>query len=394
MGLEQIKRVIVIVLDGVGVGEAPDASDYGDSGSNSVGNTARKLGGLALPNMQKLGFGNIIPIEGVAPTDARGVAWGKLTPKSAGKDSVTGHWELMGVHLAQAFPTYPHGFPDDIVQRIEQATGVEFIGNVVASGTVIIQELGAEHVRTGKPILYTSADSVFQIAAHEEVIPVDDLYAICETARTLLTGMHNVGRVIARPFVGSEADGFTRTENRHDYAVTPPTQSVLDSLLAADKEVIAVGKIKDLFGGRGISKHYHAKTNQDSLEQLEVALQAQSEGIIFANLVEFDQTYGHRNNYAGYANALAEFDAYLPTLQTQMTDSDLMIISADHGVDPTTDSTDHSREYVPLLVYSPVLMQGVDLGTRASLADVGATIATLLDLPAPPIGTSFAEALA
>lgn len=387
--INEIKRAIVIVLDGIGVGEAPDANAYGDEGSNSVGNTAQKIGGLAVPNMQKLGFGNIIPIEGVPETqDVRG-AWGKLQPKSAGKDSVTGHWELMGIYLEHPFPTYPNGFPDDIVQKIEEATGVTFIGNVVASGTIIVQEMGAEHVRTGNPILYTSADSVFQIAAHEEVIPLERLYEICEIARGILVGEHGVGRVIARPFIGNEADGFTRTKNRHDYSITTPSPSIIDSLAENGKTVASVGKIYDLFGGQNISAQYPAKTNLDSLQQLEKALDEVDEGLIFVNLVEFDQNFGHRNNYEGYANAIREFDAYLPKIMAHLNDDDLVFISADHGVDPTTDSTDHSREYVPLLVFGGGMDKAVNLGTRATLADVGATIAEIFDVETPQIGSSF-----
>lgn len=387
--INKIKRAIVIVLDGVGVGEAPDASAYGDEGSNSVGNTAQKIGGLTIPTMQSLGFGNIIPIKGVAEVDDVQGAWGKLQPKSAGKDSVTGHWELMGIYLERPFPTYPNGFPDDAVKAVEEATGVEFIGNVVASGTVIVQEMGAEHVRTGKPILYTSADSVFQIAAHEEVIPLERLYEICEIARVVLVGEHGVGRVIARPFVGNESDGFTRTKNRHDYSITTPNASLIDNLADNDKTVTAVGKIYDLFGGQNIAEYYPAKTNMDSLEQLEKALAEIDEGLIFVNLVEFDQNFGHRNNYEGYANAIREFDTYFPKIMSQLNEDDIVFISADHGVDPTTDSTDHSREYVPLLVFGGGIDKPVNLGTRSSLADVGATIAEIFDVETPQIGSSF-----
>ncbi|MEM9952697.1 MAG: phosphopentomutase [Chloroflexota bacterium] len=386
--LNNIERVVVIVLDGLGVGEAPDADKYGDAGSNSVGNTAQKIGGLTVPNMEALGFGNIIPIEGVAPSENVQGAWGKLQPKSAGKDSVTGHWELMGIHLEKPFPTYPNGFPNDIVKQVEDATGVTFIGNVVASGTVIIQELGAEHVRTGNPILYTSADSVFQIAAHEGVIPIERQYEICEIAREILVGEHGVGRVIARPFVGNAEDGFTRTTNRHDYSIAPP-QSAIDLLVEAGHDVTAVGKIKDLFAGRNITHYYPAKTNMDSLQQLEKALDERQGGLIFVNLVEFDQVFGHRNNYEGYANAIREFDAYLPTIQAKLTEHDLIFIVADHGVDPTTDSTDHSREYVPLLVFGDRIERPIHLGTRLSFADVGATIADIYGVESPEIGTSF-----
>ena len=391
--VNEIKRAIVIVLDGLGVGEAPDASAYGDEGSNSVGNTAKKIGGLEVPTMQSLGFGNIIPIEGVAEVDNVQGAWGKLQPKSAGKDSVTGHWELMGIYLERPFPTYPNGFPDDVVQAVEEATGVKFIGNIVASGTVIVQEMGAEHVRTGKPILYTSTDSVFQIAAHEEVIPLERLYEICEIAREVLVGEHGVGRVIARPFVGNESEGFTRTKNRHDYSITTPNASLIDNLADNDKTVTAVGKIYDLFGGQNIAEYYPAKSNMDSLEQLEKALTEVKEGLIFVNLVEFDQNFGHRNNYEGYANAIREFDAYLPKIMNQLNEDDIVFISADHGVDPTTDSTDHSREYVPLLVFGGGIDKPINLGTRSSLADVGATIADIFDVETPQIGSSFLELL-
>lgn len=387
--VNDIKRAIVIVLDGVGVGEAPDASAYGDGGSNSVGNTAKKIGGLSVPTMQSLGFGNIIPIDGVAEVaDVHG-AWGKLQPKSAGKDSVTGHWELMGIYLERPFPTYPNGFPDDAIKAVEEATGVKFIGNVVASGTVIVQEMGAEHVRTGNPILYTSADSVFQIAAHEDVISLARLYEICEIARKVLVGEHGVGRVIARPFIGNETDGFTRTKNRHDYSITTPNASLIDNLAEHDKTVAAVGKIYDLFGGQNIAVYYPAKTNMDSLEQLEKALAEVDEGLIFVNLVEFDQNFGHRNNYEGYANAIREFDAYFPKIMRQLNADDIVFISADHGVDPTTDSTDHSREYVPLLVFGAGIDTSINLGTRSSLADVGATIAEIFDVEMPQIGSSF-----
>ncbi|MGJ3237172.1 MAG: phosphopentomutase [Anaerolineae bacterium] len=390
---DQIERVIVIVLDGVGVGEAPDADQYGDQGSNSVANTAEKLGGLDVPNLQQLGFGNIIPITGVDEQPDAPSAWGKLQPKSAGKDSVTGHWELMGVYLEKPFPTYPQGFPPAVVRQVEQAAGVQFIGNVVASGTVIIEELGAQHMKSGHPILYTSADSVFQIAAHEDIIPLERLYEICEIARETLTGEHGVGRVIARPFVGDPEQGFTRTSNRHDYSITPPTDSVIDALAQNGHPVIAVGKIQDLFGGRNIHHYYPAKTNQDSLQQLEQALNAHEQGFIFVNLVEFDQVFGHRNNYEGYAQALHDFDTYLPHIQAQLNPSDLVFIVADHGVDPTTPSTDHSREYAPLLVFGGGIAGGVDLGTRATYADVGATIARIFDVPTPTIGASFLEAL-
>ncbi|MFN8373206.1 MAG: phosphopentomutase [Anaerolineae bacterium] len=384
-----IKRVIVIVLDGVGIGEAPDAKQYGDEGSNSIANTAKAVGGLHVPNMGELGLGNITPIEGVPPTTAKG-AFGKLQPMSAGKDSVTGHWELMGIRLKQAFPTYPNGFPPEVISEFIKRTGKPgVLGNKAASGTEIIEEFGAEHMQSGKPIVYTSADSVFQIAAHEEIIPVPELYRMCEIAREMLVGEHGVGRVIARPFIGTPGN-FKRTERRHDYPLMPTQQTMMDKLVAAHKDVYAVGKIDDLFGGRGISKTAHSASNQQALKDfIEKFLPLSFEGLLFVNLIEFDMIYGHRNDAAGYAGALQAFDHRLPEIQALMHEDDIAIISADHGVDPTTPSTDHSREYVPLLVFGKPVRANVNLGTRKTFSDVGATIAEIFSLEKPEFGDSF-----
>ncbi len=383
-----IKRVITIVLDGVGAGEAPDAADYGDVGSNSLGNTARAVGGLKLPNMERLGFGHITPMVGVEPVANPQGGYGKMRPISAGKDSVTGHWELMGVSLTEPFPLYPNGFPPDVLAEFKRLTGLDVLGNKPASGTEIIKDLGVEHMRTGTPIVYTSGDSVFQIAAHEEVIPLERLYEICALSREMLRGKHAVGRVIARPFLGSEPANFKRTLNRRDYPLTPPETTMMDRLAAAGKQVYGTGKIDDLFGGRGLTGTKHSEDNKSAVQGLLEYLDEDFEGLIFSNLIEFDMVYGHRNDPRGYAGALEAFDAALETIQAKMRPGDLGIIVADHGVDPTTQSTDHSREYIPLLVFGPQV-RGVDLGIRATFADVAATLAEVFGVEPPKVGTSF-----
>ena len=388
-----IKRVVLIVLDGVGIGEAPDAKDYGDEGSNSIGNTARAVGGLNLPNMGKIGIGNVIDIQGVPPESQPIGGYGKLTPKSSGKDTISGHWELMGICLLDPFPTYPNGFPNEIIDEFVRVSGRSgVLGNKHASGTEIIQELGEEHIRTGKPIVYTSADSVFQIAAHEDVIPIEELYKLSENAREILTGKHAVGRVIARPFVGDRAGEFARTERRKDFARIPETPTVMDKLVAAGKDVYSVGKVDDIFGNRGITKKNHTGNNKDSLLAIRELLIEDFEGRLFANLIEFDMVYGHRNDPQGYAGALEFFDQSIPHVKDKMKPSDVVIVTADHGVDPTTPSTDHSREYVPLLVFGDDV-KGVNLGTRETFSDVGATIAEIFSLEPPLLGTSFLKEL-
>jgi phosphopentomutase len=368
-------RVVWIVLDSVGIGEMPDAAAYGDSGSDTLGNIARRRR-LNLPNLRALGLGNIKPLNGIDPAACPLGAYGRCALASPGKDTTTGHWEMAGIHLERPFPLFPNGFPRDIMDEFERRIGRSTLGNRAASGTEIIQELGEEHIRTGSPIVYTSADSVFQVAAHEDVIPVWELYKICETAREILRGPYEVGRVIARPFIGSPG-AFTRTPNRHDYAVAPPRGMLLDQLEEKGVPVHSVGKIVDIFLGRGITDSDKTKNNADGMQKTLEAMAGQTEGLIFTNLVDFDTLYGHRNDVEGYARALEEVDAWIPHLKAALAEGDLVIITADHGCDPTTPSTDHSREYVPLLVFGPQVRPGVDLGVRATLADVGQTVAAV-----------------
>lgn len=385
-------RAILVILDGVGIGEAADSASYGDAGSNSLVHTADAVGGLVLPHMGNLGLGNLGCIAGVAPTDETLGAYGVLEPASNGKDSTTGHWELMGVLTDHPFPTYPNGFPPEIIKEFENRIGRKTLGNVVASGTDIIQQLGTEHIQTACPIVYTSADSVFQIAAHEDVIPLDQLYNICEEARRMLAGDHNVGRVIARPFVGKEGD-FERTSHRHDYSVMPP-KTVLDYIAEAGGEVIGIGKIKDLFAGRGISESIPTTSNTEGIRILLEKIGEQAGSLIFINLLDFDQMYGHRNDARGYAAALQAFDEALPSLMQAMHEGDLLFITADHGNDPTTPSTDHSRECVPVLVYGPGFAGSVNLGRRQCFSDVGQTIAEHLGITMPDLaGKSFYQQL-
>ena len=380
-----VRRVVWIVLDSVGIGAMPDASAYGDAGSNTLGNLAR-VRPLRLPYLSRLGLANIEPLAGLARSDRPGAAFGKCALASPGKDTTTGHWEMAGIILPSPFPTYPAGFPPEVLVPFEQAIGRKCLGNKAASGTEIIQELGAEHVRTGFPIVYTSADSVFQIAAHESVIPLPELYAMCEKAREILRGPHEVGRVIARPFTG-EPPHFVRTPNRRDYATPPPEGMLLDQLAASDVPVYAIGKISDIFLGRGITTSEKTKSNADGMKKTTEAMSRHRSGLIFVNLVDFDQQYGHRNDTEGYAAALEAVDCWLPSLPVK--DTDLIILTADHGCDPTTPSTDHSREYTPLLAYGPGTKAGVPLGIRNSLADIGQTVAELFGIGKIPAGRSF-----
>jgi phosphopentomutase len=365
-------RVILIVLDSVGIGEMPDAAAWGDTGSDTLGNIDRQRP-LRVPNMQRMGLGNIKPFAHLRPAEDPRAAFGKAALASPGKDTTTGHWEMAGIILEKPFPLYPNGFPAEVIEPFERAIGRKIIGNKAASGTEIIKELGVEHLRTGSPIVYTSADSVFQVAAHEEVIPAPELYRICEIARQQLDGPHRVGRVIARPFTG-QPGSFTRTRNRHDYAIPPPEGMLLDQLQAAGVPTCGVGKIYDIYCGRGLSTHVKMKDNADGVEKTLEAMAAQPGGFIFTNLVDFDMIYGHRNDVEGYAAALEAFDASLPRLEAAMGAADLLILTADHGCDPTTPSTDHSREYAPLLAFSKA-RHGAPLGVRDSLADVGQTVA-------------------
>jgi len=351
----------------------PDAAAYGDNGSDTLGNIARQRA-LKLPNLCRLGLANIRPLTGLTAVADPAGAYGKCTLASPGKDTTTGHWEMAGIHLEKPFPLFPKGFPREVMEPFETRIGRRAIGNKAASGTEIIKELGEEHVRTGSPIVYTSADSVFQIAAHEEVIPLFELYKMCETARDILRGPYEVGRVIARPFVG-EPGAFTRTSNRHDYAVPPPKGMLLDQLKERGVDVYSVGKIFDVFLGRGIGEQVKTKTNADGMAKTLTAMDEVERGLIFVNLVDFDMLYGHRNDVEGYARALEEVDAWLPALDAKLGADDLVILTADHGCDPTTPSTDHSREYVPVLAYGRGARAGVNLGVRGSLADIGQTVA-------------------
>jgi len=367
------QRVVLIVLDSVGIGELPDAALYGDQGSDTLGNLNR-VRPCRLPNLRRLGLANIRPIPNLEPVASPEGSYGKAAFASQGKDSTTGHWELAGIIVETAFPTYPNGFPPEVIQAFETAIGRKTLGNYPASGTEIIQQLGQEHLRTGSPIVYTSADSVFQVAAHEEIIPLEELYRICRLARAILQGEHRVGRVIARPFVGAPGN-FRRTPNRHDYAIEPPPGMLLDRLAGAGISTHGIGKIRDIYCGRGLSTFVLTKNNEDGMNQTLEAMENYPEGVVAANLVDFDMLYGHRNDVEGYARALEEFDVWLAVLLDNLREEDLLILTADHGCDPTTPSTDHSREYVPVLVYGKRARSGVDLGLRQSLADVGQTIA-------------------
>ncbi len=384
-----MNNFLIIILDGVGAGELPDAAKFGDEGSNTLGNMARAVGGLDLPNMQKLGLGNIIEIQGVPPTDNPSASFGKMQEVSPGKDSTTGHWEIAGLKVEIDFPYYPNGFPEDLIKEFIEKTGVKgILGNKPASGTEIIKELGDEHVKTGFPIVYTSADSVFQIAAHEEVIPLERLYEICRIAREeVLIGENTVGRVIARPFVG-ESGNYTRTVNRRDFSIEPPSDTILDYAQKSGIETVAIGKINDLFAHRGISLGVKTKSNAEGIEQTIRFSKEKKGSFIFTNLVDFDVYYGHRNDPQGFANALKEFDERMPEILDTLDESDALVITADHGNDPTTPSTDHSREYVPLLYYRKGVA-GSDLGTRATFSDVGQTVAHFFRINNDLQGISF-----
>ncbi len=385
-----LKRAIVSVLDGVGVGANPDAHAYGDDGASSLEHCAAAIGGLALPHLGSIGLGNITPIEGTPPTEHAIGAFGRMTEAAAGKDSTTGHWEMMGVVLRKPLPTYPHGFPSDVVEKFEQAIGRKVLGNKPASGTEIIQELGEEHMRTGRPILYTSADSVFQVAAHQEVIPLEELYHICRVARAMLTGDHAVGRVIARPFIGTPGH-FTRTEHRRDFSLEPLGVTLLDLLKEHGKDVIGIGKIEDLFAGRGLTQRDHTETNRDGMAATLRYLAQDFTGLLFVNLVEFDMLWGHRRDSEGYAQALREVDSWFAQVQQAMQPGDAIFFTADHGVDPTYRGTDHTREQVPLLAYGAPVRAGVNLRVRSTYADLGQTLAEAFAVGQLTAGTSFAH---
>ncbi len=391
MSSQRAPRAVVIVLDSVGVGGMPDAAAYGDEGSDTLGNTARAVGGLEMPNLGAMGLGRVCDVAGVPPVSSPCASWGVAREVSPGKDTTTGHWELMGVTLDRAFPTYPNGFPPEVMEAFERCTGRGWLGNRPASGTEIIQELGGEHVRTGSPIVYTSADSVFQIAAHEEVVPVEELYRFCADAREMLQGVHGVGRVIARPFTGPDGEGrYTRTHRRRDFALEPPGATALDVLAGASVSCLGVGKIGEIFAWRGVTSSPHVTDNMDAFDKVLEAVGGAAPGFVFANLVDFDMVWGHRNDVEGYARGLEEVDRRVPELLDAMVEGDLLIVTADHGCDPTTPSTDHSREMVPVIAAVKGVDAGVDLGVRESFADVGATVLEFYGVAdAGTVGVSF-----
>ena len=384
------RRAAIIVLDGVGIGEAPDASEYGDVGSHTLRNLARAVGGMRLPSLERAGLGNIAPIDGVTPSANPSAAWGLMVPHSAGKDSTTGHWEIAGIQLARPFPTYPNGFPASLVKEFSELTGRGVIGNCVASGTAIIDRFGAEHERTGDWIVYTSADSVFQVAAHERVIPLAALYEACTIARRMLVAPHDVSRVIARPFVGAPGH-YQRTANRRDFSIAPPRETLLDALENAGIARAGVGKVDDLFAGRAITSR-HTSGNTEGIAAIGEWLARAESGLLLANLVDFDQQYGHRNDSPGFYQALRDFDAALPTLVSALREDDLLFITADHGNDPTTTSTDHARENVPLLAFGRRVVPG-SVGRRQTFADLGATVAEWFGVSFRGAGTSFLSTL-
>lgn len=388
-----MKRAILVVLDSLGVGELPDANEYGDVGSHTLDNIYKVCGNLHINNLEELGIGNIEGVNGPNKADKPKGSYGRAMELSKGKDTVTGHWEIGGVILEKPLNTYPEGFSEEIINEFLEKTNQKgILGNVVASGTEIIKQLGAEHVKTGYPIIYTSADSVFQIAAHEEIISIDELYKMCEIAREMLVGDKAVGRVIARPFVGEEGN-FTRTSNRRDYALNPFSKTMLEYLKENGKEVAAVGKIEDIYNKLGVTKAVHTKNNMDGVDKTLEYMKEVEEGLIFTNLVDFDMLYGHRNDAKGYGKAIEDFDNRLPEIYNNMSDDDILIITADHGCDPTTDSTDHSREYIPVLVYGKKLKEGVDLGTRKGFTDIGKTILDFFNIKNEIVGESFLDKL-
>jgi phosphopentomutase len=388
-----IDRVIIVVLDSVGIGELPDAFKFGDEGSNTLANTAKVVGGLYIPNLENFGIGKIEAICGVSRDVEEKAFYGKMSEASAAKDTTSGHWEIAGVITRKPFPTYPEGFPKGIIKRFTEAIGRSILGNKPASGTEIIKELGEEHMKTGCPIVYTSADSVFQIAACEDIISVELLYEMCEYAREILKGEHNIGRVIARPFI-IEKGKYIRTERRKDFSLPPPEETLLDRAVKKGCEVIGIGKIGDIFAHRGLTKEIHVSDNNDGISStIEWIKKEEVKGIVFTNLIDFDMKYGHRNDPKGYAEALEAFDRRLPEIVSALKEKDIIIITADHGCDPTTPSTDHSREYVPLLVYGKKLGRPKSLGIRKSFADVGATVAEAMLIPKLNEGESFLKEL-
>ncbi|MCF8008760.1 MAG: phosphopentomutase [Halanaerobiales bacterium] len=384
----KLNRVILVILDSVGIGALPDADNYGDKGSNTLVNTAKAVNGLNLPNLEKLGLGKIDKIKGLNSEIKSSGVYTKMKEKSVGKDTTTGHWELSGLVTFKPFPTYPNGFPKEVIEPFKEAIGTDILGNKAASGTIIIEELGNKHIKTGYPIVYTSADSVFQIAAHQDVISVDQLYEICEKAREILKGEHGVARVIARPFIG-QSGNFKRTEKRKDFSLAPPKDTILDILKENDISVLAVGKIEDIFSNQGITKSNHTVDNMDSVDAVLEFMDHSKPSFIFANLVEFDMTFGHRRDANGYAKALKDFDQRLPEIIKKMDQDDLLMITADHGCDPTFKGTDHTREYVPLLLYGDQIKENYNLKIRETFSDIAATISEVFNLKKLEYGNSF-----
>ena len=387
-----MKRIFWIVADSFGIGNAPDAAVFGDEGANTL-RSCQQSGKLRLPVMRTMGLFNIDGVTGELPVERPTACFGRLQEASAGKDTTVGHWELCGLTSHAPLPTYPNGFPEDILAKLKAAFGRDILCNKPYSGTAVIADYGEEHLKSGALIVYTSADSVLQIAAHEELVPLDELYRCCEAARSIMQGEHGVGRVIARPFIGNATDGFTRTANRHDYSLVPPQDTVLDCIRATGKEVIGVGKIYDIFAGKGISRTVRTQNNADGIKQTLCLMKEDFEGLCFVNLVDFDMAYGHRRNVAGYVNALNELDDALLDMLGAMRKDDVLILTADHGCDPAFKGTDHTRECVPLLIASQTLRRGVNLGTRDTFADLGATVAEWLGALPPNDGTSFAKEL-
>ncbi len=388
--MRNINRVVLIVLDSVGIGELPDAAEYGDNGSNTVGNIVKVCGGIDIPNLSKLGMGKIDGVNYLLVPQKIEGCYGRMAEVSKGKDTITGHWEIAGLQLEYPFPTYPQGFSEEILEKFQKLTGRGVLANCTASGTEIIKEYGEEHMNTGKLIVYTSADSVFQIAAHEEIVPLEELYRICQIARDMLQGRDMVGRVIARPFIGKPGS-FSRTANRRDFAAEPTSETILDKIKQKGLDVIAVGKIEDIFSKKGITEAEHTKSNMDGVDVTLSYMNKQNKGIIFTNLVDFDMVFGHRNNPEGYKQAIEEFDKRLPEIISKMREDDLLIITADHGCDPTTASTDHSREYVPILLYGKKTKKNINLGTRKTFSDIASTIADIFEIDNTFSGVSFID---
>ncbi|WFD09013.1 phosphopentomutase [Tepidibacter hydrothermalis] len=382
------KRVVLIVMDSVGIGELPDAKKFGDDGVNTLGNIIKAYDDIQIPNLTKLGICNIDGFEQVKEIESPIGAFGKCAEVSQGKDTTTGHWEMVGLRVDEPFKTFPNGFPKDVIDEFESKTGRKVIGNKPASGTAILDELGEQHMKTGEVIVYTSADSVFQIAAHEEIVPLDELYKMCKIARKIMMGDNALARIIARPFVG-EPGNFTRTANRRDFSLDPSADTILDNIKESGQDVIAVGKIEDIFNGKGITEAVHTKSNMDGVDQTIEYMKKDNKGFIFTNLVDFDSKYGHRRNVKGYKEAIEELDSRIPEVIENLKDEDILILTADHGNDPTYKGTDHTREYIPVLVYGKSVKNGVNIGIRKTFSDIGATVADILGAKLPSNGESF-----